>query len=71
VLKQHYGEHATFTLVSRRMSRAGLKLKVAVRSSADDSGKWQVRYVSCQVARGKQGEVTIEDVDPDPTATPE
>jgi hypothetical protein len=63
-LKRHYGEEVSFKLVSRRNSRQGLVLKVAVRNSSASSGNWRVRYATCRVPRGGEGDITVDDADP-------
>ena len=62
-LQNHYGEAFTFKLVSRRNSRQGLMIKVAVRDASDTSGNWRVRYATCRVARGDKRQVRVEDED--------
>ena len=59
-LQGHYGEQFTFTLVSRRNSRQGRIFKVAVRDTSVPEGTWQVHYATCRVARGGDGQVTVE-----------
>ena len=59
-LRDHYGEQVSFMLVSRRNSRQGLVLKVAVRDASADSGKWAGHYATCLVSRGGKGRVTVE-----------
>jgi hypothetical protein len=50
----------TFMLVSRRNSRQGLMLKVAVHGASTDSGKWAGHYATCLVSRDGSGRITVE-----------